>query len=98
MFLYSVNDKVMVINKEREEFGMVGEVKRAANVLCIEYAIDFLNGASGWFKQEELELMYALEDLEEVVEEDLEEVVEEVESLEQMVEEEFKEEEQGDEE
>ena len=95
MFLYSVNDKVMVINKEREEFGMVGEVKRAANVLCVEYAIDFLNGASGWFKQEELELMYALEDLEEVVEE----VVEDFESLEQMVEEEFKEEEeQGDEE
>lgn len=96
MFLYSVNDKVMVINKEREEFGMVGEVKRAANVLCIEYAIDFLNGASGWFKQEELELMYALEELEEVIEEE----VEDFESLEQMVEEEFKEEEeeQGDEE
>lgn len=94
MFLYSVNDKVMVINKEREEFGMVGEVKRAANVLCIEYAIDFPNGASGWYKQEELELMYTLEELEEVVEE----VVEDFESLEQMVEEEFKEEEQGDEE
>ena len=94
MFLYSVNDKVMVINKEREEFGMVGEVKRATNVLCIEYAIDFLNGVSGWFKQEELELMYTLEELEEVVEEE----VEDFESLEQMVEEEFKEEEQGDEE
>jgi hypothetical protein len=94
MFLYSVNDKVMVINKEREEFGMVGEIKRAANVLCIEYAIDFPNGVSGWFKQEELELMYTLEELEEVVKEE----VEDFESLEQMVEEEFKEEEQGDEE
>jgi len=92
MFLYSVNDKVMVINKEREEFGMVGEVKRAANVLCIEYAIEFPNGVSGWFKQEELELMYTLEELEEVVKEE----VEEFESLEQMVEEEF--EEEGDEE
>ena len=98
MFLYSVNDKVMVINKEREEFGMVGEVKRAANVLCIEYAIDFPNGASGWYKQEELELMYTLEELEEVVEEEVEEEVEDFESLEHMVEEEFKEEEQGDEE
>lgn len=96
MFLYSVNDKVMVINKEREEFGMVGEVKRVANVFEVEYAIDFSNGASGWYKQEELELMYTLEELEEVVEEVVEEL-EEVESLEQMVEEELKEE-QGDEE
>ena len=91
MFLYSVNDKVMVINKEREEFGMVGEVKRVANIFDVEYAIDFSNGASGWYKQEELELMYTLEELEEVVED--------FESLEQMAEEEFKEEEeQGDEE
>jgi len=93
MFLYSVNDKVMVINKEREEFGMVGEVKRVANIFEVEYAIDFPNGVSGWYKQEELELMYTLEELEEVIEE-----VEDFESLEQMVEEEFKEEEQGDEE